>query len=94
MKPGESFKLIRADHAAIGRYLLACEGADALLFTENESNIQRLFGSPNPTPYVKDAFHAFLIDRKTDAVNPEHEGTKAAAWYHHVVGPGEFRRSA
>ena len=59
-----------------------------LLFTENETNFERLFGSANPTPYVKDAFHRYVIQQETAAVNPEHFGTKAAVALH----PGDPRR--
>ena len=51
------------------------------MFTENESNASRLWGQPNPSPYVKDAFHEFLISGKREAVNPSKVGTKAAACY-------------
>jgi len=52
-----------------------------LLFTENESNASRLWGQPNPSPYVKDAFHEYVISGKREAVNPSRTGTKAAAHY-------------
>ena len=57
-----------------------CSVKDAaeLLFTENESNASRLWGQPNPSPYVKDAFHEYVIAGKRDAVNPSKAGTKAA----------------
>jgi len=51
------------------------------LFTENESNVSRLWGQPNPSPYVKDAFHNYVISGKREAVNPSRMGTKAAAHY-------------
>ena len=89
---GESddrIKWIEADHATLGRYLLACEQANGLLFTENETNGERLFHSPNPTPYVKDAFHSYLIDQHHEAVNPDKKGTKAAALYRVTITPGE-----
>jgi hypothetical protein len=76
-------------HATLGKYLFACEGADDLLFTENETNTERLFGSPNITPYVKDAFHEYVIHGRQGAVNPEGIGTKAAALYYRQVGAGE-----
>lgn len=82
-------KWIEARHASFGRYLLASESADTLLFTENETNSQRLFGTPNAVQYVKDAFHAYVIDGKKEMVNPEQTGTKAAAVYHQAVGAGE-----
>ncbi len=82
-------KWIEADHSTLGHYLLACDDAGALLFTENETNTERLFGSPNPTRYVKDAFHAYVVEGRADAVNPNHIGTKASALYHREVMPGE-----
>ncbi len=80
---------MEAHHATLGRYLLACEGSETLIFTENETNSERLYGSPSATPFVKDAFHAFVIDRREEAVNPEQIGTKAAAIYKRDVGAGE-----
>src|SRR5262249_13309343 len=50
-------------------------------FTENETNRQRLFHCPNPAPFVKDAFHEYLIHGKHESVNPARTGTKAAAHY-------------
>ena len=52
-----------------------------LLFTENESNASRLWGQPNASPYVKDAFHEYIISGRSEAVNPAKVGTKAAAHY-------------
>lgn len=77
---------IVAEHATLGRFALdtpaASNGARAtLLFTENETNTERLFDAPNATPYVKDAFHAYVVGGHMDAVNPAHVGTKAAAHY-------------
>jgi len=65
-------------HAA---YALDFEGSPELLFTENDTNFQRLFGAPNPSPYVKDAFHEYLINRNKLAVNPALRGTKASLHY-------------
>ena len=72
---------IQATHPELGDYWLYCEGAPELLFTENESNASRLWGQPNATPYVKDAFHEYIISGRSDAVNPAKIGTKAAAHY-------------
>src|SRR4051794_34552288 len=69
--------LIRAEHPLIGEYHLYCEGAKGLLFAENESNVQRLYGEPNLTPYVKDAFHEYVVHGNAAAVNPDHKGTRA-----------------
>jgi hypothetical protein len=70
-------------------HTLHADGHPALLFTENETNSERLWGAPNRTPFVKDAFHAYLIDGEARAVNPAREGTKCAAHYHVVLEPGE-----
>jgi hypothetical protein len=72
---------IHASHHQLGDYTLQCEGARELLFTENESNGERLWNQPNPTPYVKDAFHRYVISREIGAVNPAKKGTRAAAHY-------------
>ena len=62
-----------------GKRLLHIGGGAELLFTENETNNARLFGSPNRTHYVKDAFHEYVVRGNADSVNPEKRGTKAAA---------------
>ncbi|HTP02440.1 MAG TPA: hypothetical protein VMJ64_13790 [Anaerolineales bacterium] len=72
---------IRASHPQLGEYDLQCEGTPELLFTENESNHQRLWAQPNASPYVKDAFHRYVIHGDREAVNPAQTGTKAGARY-------------
>ncbi len=78
---------IEAEHGYFGKRWLACDGDPELLFTENESNRERLWGSPNPTPYVKDAFHRYLIQKEPHAVHPDQIGTKAAACYQLHISP-------
>ena len=73
--------VIEATHHELGAYWLMCDGAQELLFTENESNAGRLWNQPNASPYVKDAFHEFIVSGRKDAVNPGKVGTKAAAHY-------------
>jgi hypothetical protein len=73
--------VISVDSEWLGKRLVYLDGEPELLFTENETNNMRLFGSPNRTPYVKDAFNEYLIDGRKDAVNPARTGTKAAANY-------------
>jgi hypothetical protein len=82
-----------ADHATLGRYRLAVEpgpggATPELLFTENETNYERLFGAANATEYVKDAFHAAIVDGRAGVVNPEGRGTKAAAVHRLRVDAG------
>jgi hypothetical protein len=69
------------------RWLLA-EGAPEMLFTENETNAQRLWGMTNATPYVKDSFNDYLLHGARDAVNPAQSGTKCAALYRTRIAPG------
>ena len=72
---------ILASHPELGDYTLSCGGVPQLLFTENESNAQRLWHTQNPKRYVKDAFHRYIISGELDGVNPGKTGTKAAARY-------------
>ncbi len=81
--------VIEAEHATLGRRWLSVEGAAELLFTENDSNKQRLWGAPNTSAYVKDAFHDYVTGHHHEAVNPARVGTKAAAHYRHLIGAGE-----
>src|SRR5262249_23751134 len=68
---------------------LYCEGEVPLLFTENETNTQRIFGVPNRTPYVKDGINNFVVHGQEGAVNPDQKGTKVAAHYRLKVNPGQ-----
>jgi hypothetical protein len=77
----EANGVIHATHTELGSYSLFCEGNPELLFTENESNTERLWGSPSSSPWVKDAFHQYVVSRNIEAVNPAKTGTKAAARY-------------
>lgn len=78
-----------ARHWHLGEYALYCSGADDLLLTENESNSDRLWGVRSPTPYVKDAFHEYVVKANRAAVNPAGAGTKAAAHYTRAINSGE-----
>ena len=80
--------VIQCEHPQYGKRWLLCEGAPELLFTENETNHQKLYGGENRTPYVKDAFHEYVICGNQGAVNPAREGTKSAAYYRVPVEPG------
>ena len=73
--------VIQASNQELGDYWLYCDGNPELMFTENETNTQRLWGQANPSPYVKDAFHSYIIRGINEAVNPSRVGTKAAAHY-------------
>ncbi len=81
---------VEVHHDQLGEYRWHVEGGEGprvhgtgysptLLFTDNETNSQRLYGTAN-SGYVKDAFHERVVHDRTAAVNPAHEGTKASAW--------------
>jgi hypothetical protein len=85
--PGVS--MVTIDHPAMGSYVLYADARPELLFTENESHMERLFDYPSSNPFVKDAFHRQVIDGETEATNPAQEGTKMAAWYRDTVPAGQ-----
>ncbi len=70
-------------------YYFYCDGEVPLLFTENDTNRERVFGEPNPSPYVKDGINDYIVQGKPDAVNPENIGTKVSPHYRLTVGAGE-----
>lgn len=65
----------------LGDYHCYFDGNAEYLFTNNQTNNEKLYNSPNKSPYVKDAFNDYIVHHSTDAINPMDEGTKAAAWY-------------
>jgi len=80
--------LIEAGHPQYGKRWLACQDTPELLFTENETNFERLYSSPNRTPYVKDGINNYVIHGAREAVNPQRTGTKASAYYRLKIAPG------
>jgi hypothetical protein len=80
---------IELEHPDLGRRRLHCDGSPELLFTENETNLQRLFGAPNSSLYVKDGINDYVVNGAAGAVNPAHSGTKASARYMLSLAPGE-----
>jgi hypothetical protein len=89
VKGGRGVTVAEASHAELGRRYLYGQGEVPLLFTHNETNQERIFGRPSRTPWVKDAFHAYVIDGRPEAVNPEKTGTKMAAYYRLTIPPGQ-----
>ncbi len=83
--------VIKAVDAELGERYLYCEGEATLLFTENETNTQLLFGVPNRSPYVKDGINNHVVHGKDGVVNPDKRGTKVAAHYRVTVNTGEHR---
>jgi hypothetical protein len=87
----EDASTIEIHHSYYGERRLLCGDAPELLFTENETNTERLWGVPNDTPHVKDAFHDYVVGGRRAAVNPSQVGSKAAALYPLVLAPRESR---
>ncbi|MBI4558968.1 MAG: glucosidase [Candidatus Hydrogenedentes bacterium] len=90
----EDKDLVSLTHETLGGFALQIGSAPdgttpQVLFTENETNYARLFGTPNQSPYVKDAFHSFVVNGHAATVNPKQCGTKAAAHYVLTLAPGE-----
>ena len=81
--------IVAAEHAQLGARYLYCEGEVPLLFTENETNNERIFGTPNASPYVKDGINNYVVNAQQSAVNPERTGTKAAALHQISVDAGK-----
>src|SRR5215813_7881518 len=81
--------VIAASHAELGERYLYCADSPTLLFTENETNAERIFKKPNASPWVKDAIDRYVVQGKKDAVNPAQIGTKVAAHYPVTVEAGK-----
>ncbi len=84
LEPG----LVRADHPHLAEMYLAFDDAATALFCDNETNSERLFGSPGRSAFPKDGINDFLIDG-SPTVNPDRVGTKCAIRHELSVGPGE-----
>jgi hypothetical protein len=85
---GLSPGVIKATDAVLGERYLYCDAEAPLLFTENETNTQRIFGVPNRSPYVKDGINNYVVNGQQAAINPQQKGTKAAALCRMTVEPG------
>ncbi|MFN9262907.1 MAG: MGH1-like glycoside hydrolase domain-containing protein [Acidobacteriota bacterium] len=83
-------RTIACKHQDLGHYVFTFADPTQLLFTENNGDNERLWGSPN-AGYVKSAFHRYLLERQTNAVNPALSGTKAAGLFSFTLAPGESR---
>ena len=79
---------IELDHSELGKRWLYCDGDPELLFTENDTNTERLFNFKNGTHYAKDGINDYIVHRNHGAVNAEQTGTKAAANYKLTIAPG------
>lgn len=89
--PVKQASAVQLWHNYYGQRWLFCDGSPELLFTENDTNTERLYGSPNKSRYVKDGINNYIVEGEHDAVNPQLSGTKAAAHYRLTLAPGETK---
>jgi Mannosylglycerate hydrolase MGH1-like glycoside hydrolase domain len=90
IKESTGMGIVEVVHQVLGKYYLYCENEVPLLFTENETNNERLFPDfPNSSRYVKDGINNYLVNGQQDAVNPKKRGTKVTADYQLSVKPGQ-----
>jgi hypothetical protein len=80
--------LLSVEHPSAGTYFLYADQEPEFLFTDNETNMERLFDFASASSYVKDAFHRHIVDDEGEAINPGQEGTKASAWYQDSIPSG------
>jgi len=81
-------RAVSAAHTVLGAFVLSCDGDVPLLFTENETNHERLFHTTNESQYVKDGINDCVVNGRQDAVNPDQHGTKVAAHYTATIDAG------
>ena len=85
------YTVVKAEQDYYGQRWLYCDDTPTLLFTENETNLERLYGVPNTSPYVKDSINNYIVHSRQEAVNPAQVGTKVAAHYHLTLAAGSSR---
>ena len=91
LKTSSRTSVIEASHPTLGERWFYCEAPTELLFTENETNNQRLFGIGNASPFVKDGINDYIVDGRKEAVNPNQVGTKVSVHYSLKIGVGETK---
>jgi hypothetical protein len=84
-----SLSILEASHPTLGARWLYVQGATELLFTDNETNGDRIFGISNSSPYVKDGINDYLVHGRKEAINPLQIGTKASVHYQLSIEPGQ-----
>ena len=86
-----NIKVVEASDETLGKRYFYIEGDVPLLFTENITNNQRIFGKPNSSKYVKDGINDYVVNNEKDSVNPEKNGTKVAPHYNVIVEGGKTK---
>jgi hypothetical protein len=85
----DSLNIIEVSHPSLGKRWMYFEDKTEFLFTENETNFEKLFGYPNTSDYVKNGINEYIVHGQKEAVNPDKRGTKAAAQYFLSIEPGK-----
>ena len=91
VKEDADSSVIEASEPTLEARWLYCDGETQLLFTENETNNEKIFGVSNASPYVKDGINEYILHGKDAAVNPNRIGTKAACNYVLSIPAGETK---
>ncbi|MBF2063591.1 MAG: glucosidase [Calothrix sp. C42_A2020_038] len=86
----DSTDVVYASHPSLGERWFFCNDCKEFLFTENETNSERLFGTSNKSPYVKDGINNYIVNGDKDAINNQ-TGTKVSAHYEITLGAGESK---
>ena len=85
----EDASTIQAAHTNLGTFVLELDGTPEVLFTENETNTERIWKWRGQNVFYKDAFHEYFVNGRRNAVNPQHRGTKTCAVYRLSLNTGE-----
>lgn len=87
----EEFSIVEACHTTLGKRWLYCATPDNLLFTDNDTNLEQIFGAENHSTYLKDGINNYIINGKTEAINSDNMGTKFSACYFNKIGAGQTK---
>jgi hypothetical protein len=88
-RSSNAFDRVEAEHSTLGTRWLYCQKSKELLFTNNETNNEKVFGFANDSDYAKDGINNYIVHNEKDAINPNQVGTKAAAHYELTIAPHE-----
>ena len=91
---GKDYSSIVAEHVTLGEYTLYGPPPSETLFTNNETNNEKIFKTENANKYVKDAFHRYIIEGDKEAINPDLKGTKACFHYSLEIEPDQSQTIA
>jgi hypothetical protein len=87
----KTYGCVELKHVEIGDYYLYFQSPERTLFTENETNNQRIFGTENITPFVKDSINDAVLSGDFGLVENRNEGTKCAPLYRLKIGAGKHK---